>query len=246
MKIVMKTPIVEMNGDEMTRIVWDKIKNELLHPYIDLQTVYYDLGMEERERTKDQITVDAANAIKEYGVGVKCATITPNAARMTEYSLTEMWKSPNGTIRSILDGTAFRAPIVAKGIEPLVSNWKHPITVARHAYGDVYKNVEIAVEGDAVGYLSVEYADGRVEKKRSQSLKARDFCKGSTIWKSRSGVLPIRASLLHCRPNRICGSPPRTRSPKYTITASKTSLRKSTKKTTKEDSKPPASRISIR
>lgn len=178
MKIVMKTPIVEMNGDEMTRIVWDKIKNELLHPYIDLQTVYYDLGMEERERTKDQITVDAANAIKEYGVGVKCATITPNAARMTEYSLTEMWKSPNGTIRSILDGTAFRAPIVAKGIEPLVSNWKHPITVARHAYGDVYKNVEIAVEGDAVGYLSVEYADGRVEKKEIAKFEGAGLLQG--------------------------------------------------------------------
>lgn len=178
MKIIMKTPLVEMNGDEMTRIIWDKIKEQLLIPYIELQTEYYDLGLAEREKTKDQITFDAAHAIKKHGVGVKCATITPNAARMTEYELTEMWKSPNGTIRSILDGTAFRAPIVAKGIEPLVPHWKQPITVARHAYGDVYKNVEFAVEGNAKGFLCVEYADGRSERKEIADFQGAGLLQG--------------------------------------------------------------------
>lgn len=178
MRIEMKTPLVEIDGDEMTRIIWAKIKEGLLLPYIDLKTEYYDLGLEIREKTKDQITVDASNAIKKYGVGVKCATITPNAARMDEYELTQMWKSPNGTIRSILDGTAFRAPITAKGIEPLVSNWKEPITVARHAYGDVYRNVEIAVDSPAKGYLSVEYEDGRSEKLEIADFKGPGILQG--------------------------------------------------------------------
>ena len=144
-KIKMTTPIVEMDGDEMTRILWKMIKEELLAPYIDLKTEYYDLGLKHRNETDDQVTVDSANATKKYGVAVKCATITPNAARMTEYDLKEMWKSPNGTIRAILDGTVFRTPIVVKGIEPCVKNWEKPITLARHAYGDVYKNTEIKV-----------------------------------------------------------------------------------------------------
>ena len=144
-KILMTTPIVEMDGDEMTRILWQMIKDELLLPYIDLKTEYYDLGLEHRNATNDQVTVDSANATLKYGVAVKCATITPNAARMTEYNLTEMWKSPNGTIRAILDGTVFRAPIVVNGIEPCVKNWKKPITLARHAYGDVYKNTEMKI-----------------------------------------------------------------------------------------------------
>ena len=142
-KIKMTTPIVEMDGDEMTRILWKMIKEDLLEPYIELNTEYYDLGLEYRNETNDQVTIDAANATKKYKVAVKCATITPNAARMTEYDLKEMWKSPNGTIRAILDGTVFRAPIVVKGIEPCVKNWKKPITIARHAYGDVYKNTEM-------------------------------------------------------------------------------------------------------
>ena len=144
-KIMMTTPIVEMDGDEMTRILWQMIKDELLLPYIDLKTEYYDLGLEHRNETNDQVTVDSANATLKYGVAVKCATITPNAARMTEYNLSEMWKSPNGTIRAILDGTVFRAPIVVNGIEPCVKNWKKPITLARHAYGDVYKNTEMKI-----------------------------------------------------------------------------------------------------
>ena len=145
-KIAMTTPLVEMDGDEMTRILWKWIKDELLLPFVDLKTEYYDLGLEYRNETNDQVTVDSAEATKKYGVAVKCATITPNAARMTEYDLKEMWKSPNGTIRAILDGTVFRAPIIVKGIEPLVKNWKKPITIARHAYGDIYKNTDERLE----------------------------------------------------------------------------------------------------
>lgn len=146
MKIKMKTPIVEMDGDEMTRILWKIIKEELLLPFIDLNTEYYDLGLESRNKTNDEITVLSAQATKKYGVAVKCATITPNADRMKEYNLKKMWKSPNGTIRAILDGTVFRAPIIVKGIEPYIKNWKKPITIARHAYGDLYKSVEYRVE----------------------------------------------------------------------------------------------------
>ncbi|MBE6707484.1 MAG: NADP-dependent isocitrate dehydrogenase [Ruminococcaceae bacterium] len=144
-KIQMKTPLVEMDGDEMTRILWKMIKDELLCPFVDLKTEYYDLGLPERERTKDQVTIDSANANKKYGVAVKCATITPNKQRVEEYNLTEMWKSPNGTIRAILDGTVFRAPILIDSIKPAVRNWKKPITIARHAYGDVYKATEYRV-----------------------------------------------------------------------------------------------------
>ena len=142
-KIKMQTPLVEMDGDEMTRILWKMIKDELILPFVDLKTEYYDLGLRKREETGDQITIDAANANKKYGVGVKCATITPNAQRMTEYKLHQMWKSPNGTLRSILDGTVFRAPITIPSIHPVVKNWEKPITIARHAYGDVYKSVEL-------------------------------------------------------------------------------------------------------
>ena len=159
-KIQMKTPLVEMDGDEMTRILWQMIKDELLLPYIDLKTEYYDLGLKYRNETNDQVTVDSAEATKKYGVAVKCATITPNAARMTEYDLKEMWKSPNGTIRAILDGTVFRAPILIKGIVPYVKNWTKPITIARHAYGDVYKNTEIKVPGKGKAELMFTAEDG--------------------------------------------------------------------------------------
>ena len=159
-KIQMITPLVEMDGDEMTRILWKMIKDELLLPFIDLKTEYYDLGLEYRNETNDQVTIDSAEATKKYGVAVKCATITPNAARMTEYNLKEMWKSPNGTIRAALDGTVFRAPIVVKGIEPCVKNWKKPITLARHAYGDVYKNVEIKVPSAGKAELVFTAEDG--------------------------------------------------------------------------------------
>ncbi len=163
-KIQMKTPLVEMDGDEMTRILWKIIKDELIYPFIDLKSEYYDLGLEYRNETNDKVTFDSAYATQKYGVAVKCATITPNAARMTEYNLKEMWKSPNGTIRAILDGTVFRAPIVVKGIEPCVKNWKKPITIARHAYGDVYKSVEIDVPGAGTAELVFTGADGQVIK----------------------------------------------------------------------------------
>ena len=159
-KIKMTTPLVEMDGDEMTRILWKMIKDELLTPFIDLNTEYYDLGLEHRNETNDQVTIDSANATKKYGVAVKCATITPNAARMTEYNLKEMWKSPNGTIRAMLDGTVFRAPIVVKGIEPGVKSWKKPITIARHAYGDVYKNTEMIIPGPGKVELVYTAEDG--------------------------------------------------------------------------------------
>ena len=163
-KIQMKTPLVEMDGDEMTRILWQMIKDELLLPYVDLKTEYYDLGLEYRNKTNDQVTVDSAEATKKYGVAVKCATITPNAARMDEYDLKEMWKSPNGTIRAILDGTVFRAPILVKGIIPYVKNWTKPITIARHAYGDVYKNTEIKVPGKGTAELVFTAEDGTQTK----------------------------------------------------------------------------------
>lgn len=163
-KIQMNTPLVEMDGDEMTRILWKLIKDELLNPFIDLKTEYYDLGLEHRNDTDDQVTVDAAEATKKYGVAVKCATITPNKARMDEYDLKKMYKSPNGTIRAILDGTVFRAPIVVNGIEPCVRNWKKPITIARHAYGDVYKNTEMNIEKPGDAYLVFEGTDGETKK----------------------------------------------------------------------------------
>lgn len=159
-KIKMTTPIVEMDGDEMTRILWQMIKDNLLLPYIDLKTEYYDLGLEYRDQTDDKVTTDSALATKKYKVAVKCATITPNAARVKEYNLKEMWKSPNGTIRAILDGTVFRAPIVVKGIEPCVVNWKKPITIARHAYGDVYKGSEMKIPGAGKVELVYTAADG--------------------------------------------------------------------------------------
>ena len=159
-KIQMTTPLVELDGDEMTRIIWNDIKEQLLLPYIDLKTVYFDLGLPNREATGDQVTVDSAHAIREYGVGVKCATITPNAQRVEEYQLSQMWKSPNGTIRAILDGTVFRAPIMVRGISPVVKNWEKPITIARHAYGDVYKAVEYRVPGPGVAELVFTGEDG--------------------------------------------------------------------------------------
>lgn len=159
-KIQMKTPLVEMDGDEMTRILWQWIKEILLEPYVELNTEYYDLGLKYREETKDQVTIDSAEATKKYGVAVKCATITPNAARMPEYNLSQMWKSPNGTIRAALDGTVFRTPIIVKGIEPYIPTWTKPITIARHAYGDVYKNTELKVEQGSKAELVVTDKDG--------------------------------------------------------------------------------------
>ncbi|MEE0102166.1 MAG: NADP-dependent isocitrate dehydrogenase [Acutalibacteraceae bacterium] len=160
----MKTPLVEMDGDEMTRVIWQMIKDILLTPYIDLNTEYYDLGLKHRNETNDQVTFDSAQATKKYGVAVKCATITPNAERVKEYGLKEMWKSPNGTIRAILDGTVFRTPIVVKGITPFIPTWKKPICIARHAYGDVYKNTEMAVKGGSKAELCVTAPDGTEQR----------------------------------------------------------------------------------
>ena len=177
-KIAMKTPLVEMDGDEMTRILWSMIKEELLLPFIDLKTEYYDLGLENRDATNDQVTIDSAEATRKYGVAVKCATITPNAARMKEYHLKEMWKSPNGTIRAILDGTVFRTPIIVKGIEPNVRTWKKPITIARHAYGDVYKAVEMKVPGPGKAELVFTGEDGTVMKETIHEFKGPGVLQG--------------------------------------------------------------------
>ncbi len=177
-KITMTTPLVEMDGDEMTRILWQIIKEELLHPFIDLKTEYYDLGLEYRNETNDQVTIDSAEATKKYGVAVKCATITPNAARMSEYNLKEMWKSPNGTIRAILDGTVFRAPIVVKGIEPCVKNWEKPITIARHAYGDIYKNMEMKIEGPGKAELVFTAEDGTETRELIHSFQGSGILQG--------------------------------------------------------------------
>ena len=177
-KIKMTTPLVEMDGDEMTRILWKIIKDELLLPYIDLKTEYYDLGLEHRNETDDKVTIESAEATKKYGVAVKCATITPNAARMTEYNLKEMWKSPNGTIRAALDGTVFRAPIQVKGIAPCVKNWEKPITLARHAYGDVYKNTEIKVPGAGKAELVFTGEDGKEIRKTIQEFTGPGIIQG--------------------------------------------------------------------
>lgn len=177
-KIPMTTPLVEMDGDEMTRIIWKMIKDILLTPYIDLKTEYYDLGLEHRDATNDQVTIDSAEATKKYGVAVKCATITPNAARVKEYNLTEMWKSPNGTIRAILDGTVFRAPILVKGITPFIPSWTKPITIARHAYGDIYKNTEMAVPAGAKAELVVTKADGTEERRTIHDFSTPGIIQG--------------------------------------------------------------------
>ena len=177
-KIAMTTPLVEMDGDEMTRILWRWIKDELLLPFVDLKTEYYDLGLEYRNETNDQVTVDSAEATKKYGVAVKCATITPNAARMTEYDLKEMWKSPNGTIRAILDGTVFRAQIIVNGIEPYVKTWKKPITIARHAYGDVYKATEMKVPGAGKAELVFTAEDGTETRELIHNFKSAGVLQG--------------------------------------------------------------------
>ncbi len=177
-KIKMTTPIVEMDGDEMTRILWKMIKDELLLPFIDLNTEYYDLGLVNRNETNDQVTVDSANATKKYGVAVKCATITPNAARVKEYDLKEMYKSPNGTIRAILDGTVFRAPIIVKGIEPYVKNWVKPITIARHAYGDVYKGVEMKIPAAGKTELVYTAEDGSETREVIHEFKGPGIIQG--------------------------------------------------------------------
>ena len=221
-KIKMTTPLVEMDGDEMTRILWKMIKDNLLEPYIDLKTEYYDLGLEHRNETDDQVTVDSALATKKYKVAVKCATITPNAARMDEYDLKEMWKSPNGTIRAILDGTVFRAPIVVKGIEPCVKNWKKPITIARHAYGDVYKGSEMKIPGAGKVELVYTAEDGSQTKELVHEFDGPGIVQGMhniNLQEAASPMLWIQ--------NRICGLQQRIQFLRNMIIHSKISSRKS-------------------
>ncbi len=177
-KVVMKTPLVEMDGDEMTRIIWKYVKDELIHPFVDLKTEYYDLGLTYRDETDDKVTIDSAEATKKYGVAVKCATITPNADRVKEYNLKSMWKSPNGTIRAILDGTVFRTPIVVKGIEPLVRTWKKPICIARHAYGDIYKNTEMRIEKPGKTEIVFTSEDGNESRSLIHSFDAEGIIMG--------------------------------------------------------------------
>ncbi len=189
-KITMTTPLVEMDGDEMTRIIWKMIKDKLILPYVDLKTEYYDLGLENREKTKDQVTIDSAEATKKYGVAVKCATITPNAERVKEYNLTQMWKSPNGTIRAILDGTVFRTPIVVKGITPYIPTWTKPITIARHAYGDVYKNTEMVVADGSKAELVVTDKDGNETRQLIHEFKGSNgIIQGIHEFKGSNGII---------------------------------------------------------
>ena len=204
-KIKMTTPLVEMDGDEMTRILWKMIKENLLLPFIDLKTEYYDLGLEYRNETNDQVTIDSANATKKYGVAVKCATITPNAARMTEYDLKEMWKSPNGTIRAMLDGTVSVQPIIVKGIEPCVKNWKKPITIARHAYGDVYKNTEMIIPGPGKVELVYTAEDGTETRELVHNYTGAGIAQGMHNWMLLLKVLREAVLTMRLISNRICG-----------------------------------------
>ena len=225
-KIQMTTPLVEMDGDEMTRILWQWIKDILLTPYVDLKTEYYDLGLDYREKTKDQVTIDSANATLKYGVAVKCATITPNAARMPEYHLSQMWKSPNGTIRAILDGTVFRTPILVKGIEPYIPTWTKPITIARHAYGDVYKNTEMKVKQGSKAELVVTNAEGEETRQLIFDFKDTD------------GIVQG----LHNKNNSIAGF---ARAPSSMTTPSRTSSRKSLMQNTRKSLQKQALNTSI-
>ena len=237
-KIKMTTPIVEMDGDEMTRILWKMIKRQqLLDPFIELNTEYYDLGLEHRNETDDQVTVDSANATKKYKVAVKCATITPNAARMEEYDLKEMWKSPNGTIRAILDGTVFRAPIVVKGIEPCVKNWKKPITIARHAYGDVYKGSEMKIPGAGKVELVYTAEDGTQTKELVHEFTGAGIVRVCIISMDRSKVLQEAVLIMHWIQNRISGLRQKIRFPKNTIIHSKTFSRRFMTQSTMRNSK---------
>ena len=226
-KIQMTTPIVEMDGDEMTRILWRMIKDDLLLPYIDLKTDYYDLGLEHRNETDDQVTVDSANATKKYKVAVKCATITPNAARVKEYELKEMWKSPNGTIRAILDGTVFRAPIVVKGIEPCVKNWKKPITIARHAYGDVYKGTEMKIPGPGKAELVYTAPDGTETRELIHNSMEQVLSRECTISMHRLKVLQEAVLVMHWIQSRIFGLQQKIPFPKNMTILSKISSRRS-------------------
>ena len=229
----MITPLVEMDGDEMTRVLWAMIKEELIAPFVELKTEYYDLGLLHRNETKDQVTVDAANATRRLGVAVKCATITPNKQRMEEYpQLTEMWKSPNGTIRSILDGTVFRAPILMSAIHPVVKNWKKPITIARHAYGDVYKSVDMYTTEPGTCTMTFKGESGEEKTLLVQKVDGPAVWQGAHNKKKSIRSLPVPASSTPSIRSRISGSPPRTPSPRSMTASSSASLRRNTKRPT--------------
>ena len=264
----MTTPLVEMDGDEMTRVLWQWIKEEMIEPYVDLKTVYFDLGLKHRNETDDAVTREAAQANREYGVAVKCATITPNAARVKEYDLKEMWKSPNGTIRAILDGTVFRAPIIVSNILPNVRTWEKPITIARHAYGDVYKASEMIIPGPGKAELVFTDAQG-VEKRTlihafdgpgvvqgmhnlcgsiesfARSCFSYALGTGQDLWFSAKDTISKQYDHTFKAPDRICGFLPRIRYPNSMITLLRISFRRSLKKNTKMILHVPASRISI-
>ncbi len=245
-KIKMVTPLVEMDGDEMTRVLWKMIKDELICPFVDLKTEYYDLGLLHRNETEDQVTVDAANATRRLGVAVKCATITPNKQRMEEYpQLTQMWKSPNGTIRSILDGTVFRAPILIDSIHPVVKNWKKPITIARHAYGDVYRSVDLYTTEPGTATLTFKGESGAVQSVVVQKVDGPAVWQGQHNKEGASAPSPARASSTPSTRSRICGSPRRTRSPR-SMTASSSACLKRSSRRIRRSSTSSASPISIR
>jgi isocitrate dehydrogenase len=243
-KIAMKTPLVEMDGDEMTRIIWKQIKEIVLEPFIDLKTEYFDLGLEYRDQTDDQVTIDSANRTLELGVAVKCATITPNAQRVEEYKLKQMWKSPNGTIRAILDGTVFRAPILVDCIQPFVASWRKPITIARHAYGDVYRDSEMKVDGPCKAELLLTMPDGSTKKQLIHDFKGLVSCSACTTSTIRSQALPVPALTMPSTSGRISGLPPKTPFPRPTITASRTFSRRSTMPSLTTSSRQPGSNIS--
>ena len=220
-KIKVKTPIVEIDGDEMTRIMWKMVKDQLLMPYLDMELAYYDLQLKKRDETDDKITLEAAEAIKKYGVGVKCATITPNKERVKEYNLKKEWSSPNGTIRAALDGTVFRAPILVKNIPPSVRSWKKPIHIGRHAYGDVYKNLEFRVPEAGKAELTFTNAAGKeLFRGTIQDFKGPASSKASTTPTNPSKASPNHASPTPTTRKSICGSAPKTRFPKLTMASS--------------------------
>jgi hypothetical protein len=245
-KIKMKNPLVEMDGDEMTRIIWKQVKDILITPFVDLKTEYFDLGLKNRDLTNDQITLDAAIRTRELGVAVKCATITPNAQRMEEYRLKKMWKSPNGTIRAILDGTVFRTPILVDCIQPFVSTWRQPITIARHAYGDIYSGSEMLIEEPCTAELVLTNVRmARFDGSKFINSTDRVFFWACTIPISRSSVLLVPVLNMPSTLAKICGFPPRTPSRKHMTTGLRIFLPRYSPKNSKRILKKPASRIFI-
>lgn len=245
-KIPMHAPVVEMDGDEMTRVLWQMIKEELIAPFVELQTVYFDLGLKNRDATEDAVTVEAAYAVKKYHVGIKCATITPNADRVREYGLRRMYKSPNGTLRAILDGTVFRTPIPAPCLMPYIRTWKKPITIARHAYGDIYRAVECSAEAGDTAELVVSRQGAEFLRTPIYRFEGAGACRAPTTRTPRLKLSRIPASVSPWKKSKISGFPAKTPYPKPMTDASGISLPVSMRKNTRPSLKPKAFRISIR